>query len=48
LQDWTGAFAFVALGRIVHLVIKDADNPDNRKLICDKTNIGSINPLIFG
>jgi putative DNA primase/helicase len=35
------SIAFVALGRIVHLVIKDADNPDNRKFICDKTNIGS-------
>jgi AAA domain/Primase C terminal 2 (PriCT-2)/RepB DNA-primase from phage plasmid len=35
------SIAFVAVGRIVHLVIKDADNPDNRKLICDKTNIGS-------
>jgi hypothetical protein len=35
------SIAFVAVGRIVHLVIKDADNPDNRKFICDKTNIGS-------
>jgi hypothetical protein len=35
------SIAFVAVGRTVHLVIKDADNPDNRKLICDKTNIGS-------
>ena len=33
--------AFIALGRTVHLVAKDADNPDNRKFICDKTNIGS-------
>jgi hypothetical protein len=23
------------------LVVKDADNPDNRKFLCDKTNIGS-------
>jgi putative DNA primase/helicase len=35
------SIAFVAVGRTVHLVVKDADNPDNRKLICDKTNIGS-------
>jgi hypothetical protein len=35
------SIAFVALGRTIHLVIKDADNPENRKLICDKTNIGS-------
>jgi hypothetical protein len=35
------SIAFVAVGRVVHLIIKDADNPDNRKLICDKTNIGS-------
>jgi hypothetical protein len=35
------SIAFVAVGRTVHIVIKDADNPDNRKLICDKTNIGS-------
>ena len=35
------SIAFVAVGRTVHLVIKDADNPDNRKFICDKTNIGS-------
>jgi putative DNA primase/helicase len=35
------SIAFVAVGRIVHLIIKDADNPENRKLICDKTNIGS-------
>ena len=25
----------------MHLVVKDNDNPDNRKFICDKTNIGS-------
>lgn len=25
----------------MHLIIKDADNPDNRKFLCDKTNIGS-------
>jgi putative DNA primase/helicase len=35
------SIAFVAVGRIVHLIIEDADNHDNRKLICDKTNIGS-------
>ena len=35
------SIAFIALGRTVHLVAKDADNPDNRKFICDKTNIGS-------
>ncbi len=35
------SIAFVAVGRTVHLVVKDADNPDNRKFICDKTNIGS-------
>ena len=35
------SIAFVAVGRTVHLVIKDADNPDNRKFICDKTNIGT-------
>jgi hypothetical protein len=35
------SIAFVALGRTVHLVAKDADNKDNRKFICDKSNIGS-------
>jgi hypothetical protein len=35
------SIAFVAVGRIVHLIIQDADNRDNRKFICDKTNIGS-------
>jgi len=34
------SIAFVALGRILHLVVQDADNPDNRKFLCDKTNIG--------
>jgi hypothetical protein len=34
------SIAFVALGRIVHLVIADVENPDNRKFLCDKTNIG--------
>jgi putative DNA primase/helicase len=34
------SIAFVALGRILHLVIQDSDNPDNRKFLCDKTNIG--------
>jgi RecA-family ATPase len=35
------SIAFVALGRTVHLVVMDADNKDNRKFICDKSNIGS-------
>jgi AAA domain-containing protein len=35
------SIAFVAVGRTVHLVVKDTDNPDNRKFLCDKTNIGS-------
>ena len=35
------SIAFVAVGRTLHLVIKDADNHENRKFICDKTNIGS-------
>jgi AAA domain-containing protein len=35
------SIAFIALGRTVHLVVRDADNPDNIKFICDKTNIGS-------
>ena len=35
------SIAFVALGRTVHLVVADADNPENRKLICDKSNVGS-------
>jgi hypothetical protein len=35
------SIAFVALGRTVHLVVADTDNPENRKLICDKSNIGS-------
>jgi hypothetical protein len=34
------SIAFVALGRILHLVVQDSDNPDNRKFLCDKTNIG--------
>jgi hypothetical protein len=34
------SIAFVALGRILHLVIADTENPDNRKFLCDKTNIG--------
>jgi hypothetical protein len=38
------SIAFVALGRVVHLVIEDADNRENRKLICDKINIGSKPP----
>jgi hypothetical protein len=35
------SIAFVALGRILHLVVQDSDNPDNRKFLCDKTNIGT-------
>ena len=35
------SIAFVAVGRTVHLVIKDADNPEIEKFICDKTNIGT-------
>jgi hypothetical protein len=35
------SIAFVALGRTVHLVVMDSDNKDNRKFICDKSNIGS-------
>jgi putative DNA primase/helicase len=35
------SIAFVALGRTVHLVAMDADNQENRKFICDKSNIGS-------
>src|SRR5262249_45253741 len=35
------SIAFIALGRTVHLVVRDGDNPDNVKFICDKTNIGS-------
>ena len=34
------SIAFVALGRILHLVIQDADYPNNRKFLCDKSNIG--------
>ena len=34
------SIAFVVIGRIVHLVVKDADDPDGRKFLCDKTNIG--------
>ena len=35
------SIAFVALGRIIHLVIEDADNRDLKKFICSKINIGS-------
>jgi len=35
------SIAFVAVGRIVHLIIADADNRENQKFICDKTNVGS-------
>ena len=30
----------MALGRILHLVVQDAENPLNRKFLCDKSNIG--------
>lgn len=36
------SIAFVALGRIVHLVAADSDNPELRKLICSKTSIDSM------
>ena len=35
------SIAFIALGRTVHLVIRDANNPEHVKFICDKSNIGS-------
>jgi len=35
------SIAFIALGRTVHLVVRDTNNPDQVKFICDKTNIGS-------
>jgi hypothetical protein len=35
------SIAFVALGRIIHLVVEDADNRDLKKFICSKINIGS-------
>src|SRR5262249_19996371 len=35
------SIAFTALGRTVHLVVRDANNPEHVKFICDKTNIGS-------
>jgi hypothetical protein len=35
------SIAFVALGRIVHVVAEDAETPDLKKLLCSKTNIGS-------
>jgi len=35
------SIAFIALGRTVHLVVRSANNPDQVKFICDKTNIGS-------
>src|SRR5262245_26500520 len=38
------SIAFVALGRTIHLVAQDAENPANRKLLCDKSNIGSMPP----
>jgi hypothetical protein len=38
------SIAFVALGRTIHLVAADIDNPDNRKFLCDKSNIGSRPP----
>src|SRR5262249_46225663 len=36
------SIAFVAVGRILHLIVKDAANPENRKFICNKTNIESL------
>ena len=38
------SIAFVALGRIIHLVVADADCHENRKFLCDKSNIGSKPP----
>jgi AAA domain len=38
------SIAFVALGRVIHLVIEDSDNREIRKFICDKINIGSKPP----
>jgi putative DNA primase/helicase len=35
------SIAFVALGRTIHLVAEDPDNRENKKFICDKSNIGS-------
>jgi putative DNA primase/helicase len=35
------SIAFVALGRTIHLIAEDADNRNNKKFICDKSNIGS-------
>jgi AAA domain len=35
------SIAFVALGRTIHLVAEDIENRDNKKFICDKSNIGS-------
>jgi hypothetical protein len=35
------SIAFVALGRIVHLVIADADTPETKKFICEKSSNGS-------
>jgi hypothetical protein len=34
------SIAFVALGRIVHLVIADTDTPEIKKFICEKTSNG--------
>jgi putative DNA primase/helicase len=34
------SIAFVALGRVVHLVVADPNIPENRLFLCDKTNIG--------
>jgi hypothetical protein len=36
------SIAFVALGRIIHLVAEDSENRDLKKFICSKTNIGSL------
>ena len=35
------SIAFVAVGRIIHVVVEDADNHDLKKFICSKINIGS-------
>jgi Bifunctional DNA primase/polymerase, N-terminal/AAA domain len=36
------SIAFTAVGRVIHLVIEDADNRDLKKFICSKINIGSM------
>jgi putative DNA primase/helicase len=34
------SIAFVAVGRLIHMVIDDADKSGNFKFLCDKTNLG--------